>query len=130
VKYLLDTNIVSYATRGEGNVMPEIRRRRASILAVSVITLAEDRFGWKRNRSKRLEQAAETFFATITVLDFDRMTAVAYADLAASLADTGRPIGIHDTMIAAHALATKRVLVTHNVKHFEHIPGLQIDDWY
>jgi tRNA(fMet)-specific endonuclease VapC len=34
-----------------------------------------------------------------------------------------------DALIAAIALANNAVLVTHNVKHFEHIEGLRLEDW-
>lgn len=32
-------------------------------------------------------------------------------------------------MIAAHALALDAILVTDNVRHFERIPGLRIENW-
>ena len=41
----------------------------------------------------------------------------------------GTPIGELDTQIAAHALAEGLTLVTHNTRHFDQVPGLQIKDW-
>ena len=41
----------------------------------------------------------------------------------------GTPIGELDTQIAAHALAEDLILVTHNTRHFEKVPGLQLEDW-
>lgn len=41
----------------------------------------------------------------------------------------GTPIGIIDTMIAAHALATERTLVTNNSGPFRRISGLTLDNW-
>ena len=46
------------------------------------------------------------------------------------LLDTGTPIGVEDTMVAAHALALGLTLVTHNVKHFGRIPRLRVEDGY
>ena len=39
------------------------------------------------------------------------------------------PIGILDTMIAAHALQLGLTLVTHNQKHFRRVRGLEVVDW-
>ena len=39
------------------------------------------------------------------------------------------PIGDSDVLIAAIVLASKEVLVTRNKKHFERVPGLQIEGW-
>ena len=41
----------------------------------------------------------------------------------------GTPRGDIDTQIAAHAIAEKLILVTHNVRHFEGTPGLEWEDW-
>ena len=130
MKYLLDSNIISYALRSEGHVAAQIGRHRRSILAISVITVAELRFGWQRSGSSKLRSAIETFCQSMTVLDFDRAAAQCFADLAAVLVTRGTPIGTQDAMIAGHALATKLTLVTHNTKHFHKVPGLKLDDWY
>jgi tRNA(fMet)-specific endonuclease VapC len=52
-----------------------------------------------------------------------------YGRLAASLLDRGSPIGVENTMIAAHALSRRLTLVTHHCKHFEIVPGLRVEDW-
>jgi tRNA(fMet)-specific endonuclease VapC len=52
-----------------------------------------------------------------------------YGEIAARLQQTGQPIGVMDTLIAAHALVTDLILVTHNTRHFERIPGLKLEDW-
>ena len=52
-----------------------------------------------------------------------------YGEIAALLRRQGTPIGEMDTQIAAHALAQDLILVTHNTRHFERIPGLRLEDW-
>lgn len=47
----------------------------------------------------------------------------------ASLAFRGTPIGDRDMLIAGHALSKKIPIVTHNVREFEQVTGLQIEDW-
>ena len=52
-----------------------------------------------------------------------------YGEIAANLQQNGQVIGVMDTLIAAHALAEGLILVTHNTRPFERIPGLKLEDW-
>ena len=52
-----------------------------------------------------------------------------YAEVRLALERKGRSIGQNDTMIAAHALTLKAIVVTDNVKHFSQVPGLKIENW-
>ncbi|NGQ27603.1 type II toxin-antitoxin system VapC family toxin, partial [Klebsiella pneumoniae] len=40
--------------------------------------------------------------------------------------DADRP---NDTAIAGHAIAAGAILVTNNVREFERVPGLVLEDW-
>ena len=40
-----------------------------------------------------------------------------------------KKIGRADMLIACFALARKAILVTRNVKHFQQVPGLKIENW-
>jgi tRNA(fMet)-specific endonuclease VapC len=62
-------------------------------------------------------------------VDFDRDCAEAYSALKVDLRHRGRPTNEVDALIAATALAHNATLITHNVRHFENITGLQIEDW-
>lgn len=42
----------------------------------------------------------------------------------------GKPVDDMDLLIAATAIAHNMILVTHNIKHFENIPKLQVVDWF
>ncbi len=130
MKYVLDTDAISFILRNEGRVAAEFARRRAGIIAVSVITFAELHFGIDRSGAEHRRRDIDVLLGRITVLDFDQETARTYAKLAADLMRKGTPLEIHDTMIAAQAIAAKRTLVTHNTKHFSKVPGLKIEDWY
>ena len=41
----------------------------------------------------------------------------------------GTPLGANDLWIACHALSQNATLVTHNLRAFERIAGLKLDDW-
>jgi predicted nucleic acid-binding protein len=62
-------------------------------------------------------------------LEWNARAADQFGTLEDRLKRQGTPIGDMDTLIAAHALAEKLILVTHNTRHFEHLPGLKLEDW-
>jgi tRNA(fMet)-specific endonuclease VapC len=127
--FLLDTNIVSYALKGVGRVNDRIRATHAGEIGVSSITEAELRYGVHKAGSRKLELAVDIILDSFSVLPFGREAARAYGGIRADLERRGTPIGIGDTLIAAHALSAKCTLVTNNRKHFERIAGLKIEDW-
>jgi tRNA(fMet)-specific endonuclease VapC len=129
VSYLLDTDSVSYALRGHGRVGERIREHRPSEIGISAITLAELRFGADRRGSKRLHDLIGRFAEAVEVFPFDAAAATEYGRLSNTLAQRGTPIGEFDVLIAAHAVALRRTLVSNNDRHFSRVPGLTTDNW-
>lgn len=129
LKYMLDTDSVSFALRGHGNVGTRILDHKPSELCISAITLVELRFGAHKRESKKLHKLIDTFAESLAPQDFDTDAADEYGRLAADLAKRGTPIGAFDAMIAAHALAKKLTLVTNNERHFRKVLGLKIENW-
>jgi len=68
VKYILDTNSVSFALRGHGDVGARIRACRPSDLGISAITLAELRYGADRKGSRKLHGLIDTFASAVEVV--------------------------------------------------------------
>ncbi|MBK6922028.1 MAG: PIN domain-containing protein [Deltaproteobacteria bacterium] len=128
-KFLLDTDSVSYALRGHGDVGAQLRSHRPSEVCVSAITVAELRFGAKRKASKRLHALIDTFVDAVEVVLFDHAAAIEYGRLGNILAERGTPIGEFDVLIAAHAVSLRCVLVSNNVRHFSRVPGLVVENW-
>ena len=52
-----------------------------------------------------------------------------YAMLATRLKTVGTPIGGNDLWIASHALAVGATLVTNNVREFQRVAGLALENW-
>ena len=128
-EYMLDTDTVSFALRGQGRVAARLLEHRPSDLCVSSITLAELRYGAEARRSQKLHGLISTFVDAIEVLSFDQSAAGRFGVVAAALARRGAPIGTFDTLIAAHALSLRLTFVTNNTQHFTRVPGLSTENW-
>jgi tRNA(fMet)-specific endonuclease VapC len=129
MRYLLDTDAVSYALRGQGDVASTIKSHRPSELCVSAVTVAELRFGADRKGSRRLHDLIDAFAAAIEVVPFDEGAAAEFGRIGNLLAERGTPIGDFDVLIAAHAVALRCTLVTNNTRHFAKVPGLSLENW-
>jgi tRNA(fMet)-specific endonuclease VapC len=129
---MLDTNIASYVIKGSHM---QIRHRLAALpmecIVVSVVTQAELLYGLARkNHPVALAKLISEFLMRVEILPWDDAVATVYGDLRASCSISGVTLGALDMMIAAHAVATKATLITHD-KAFSLVPHgvLVVDDW-
>ena len=129
--YLLDTDTCIYLIRRKpSSVVDAVERIRAEEIAVSSITVAELEYGASGSMfPDRNRMALLGFLAPFTVLDFDRRAAAIYGATRHALEKAGTPIGGLDTLLAAQALADGLVLVTNNVKEFQRVEGLRVENW-
>jgi tRNA(fMet)-specific endonuclease VapC len=113
-EYMLDTDTVSFALRGQGRVAARLLEHRPSQLCISSITLAELRFGAETRRSRRLHRLISTFVESVAAVAFDERAADHFGRVATALARRGASIGPFDTLMAAHALSLGLTFVTNN----------------
>ena len=71
----------------------------------------------------------EKFLTPIEIIDYGFEASVEYGKIRAELEKKGIPIGPLDMLIASHAKSLDVVLVTNNMKEFESIAGLKIENW-
>ena len=128
-QYMLDTDTVSFALRGQGRVAAHLLEHRPSELCISSITLAELRYGAETRRSRRLHRLIGTFVDAIEIMPFDQSAASRFATVATALARRGEPIGTFGTLMAAHALSLRLTFVTNNTRHFTRVAGLATENW-
>ncbi len=132
IRYLLDTNIVSYFVKGinDGLTTRMERGFRAQNVAISAVTRAELRSGLEVMDAKDRRRTRITLLIDyLPALPWTAAAADLFGDIKAQLHRKDQPIGEFDTQIGAHALAEGLILVTHNTPHFEPITGLKIEDW-
>ena len=128
-KYLLDTCVCISMFRNEGNVRDTLRRIGTKNCYISEITVAELYFGLAKaeDKKRKLEDIREVqrlFRVIPTYPSFKE-----YGEIRHSLEGSGQRIDQFDLLIAATALHQQMTLVTSNLKHFERIQGLEIENW-
>jgi tRNA(fMet)-specific endonuclease VapC len=126
--FLIDTNIAIHARDGTDSVLDKLAEHDGAVL-LSALSLAElERGVYKNPAYAALRRARlDVLMAYIPVLFFDSAAAQIYGQIIAQCGwIKGRD---YDRMIAAHAISTRSVLVTHNAADFRDIPGLVIENW-
>ncbi|SKA67750.1 tRNA(fMet)-specific endonuclease VapC [Thiothrix eikelboomii] len=130
LKYLLDTNIVIYTIKNRPQPVRVAFKRHEGQMAISAVTWGELVFGAERSANPAKNQAdIEGLAARLEILDFDDLAAAHFGQVRAELYAVGQPIGPYDMMIAGHARSTGLILVTNNLREFERVQGLRLENW-
>ena len=130
LRYLLDTNIVIYVIKQRPMQVLEVFNRQHGRMAISSITLAELVHGAEKSSDvSRNTAVVEDFVSRLAVLPYDDKAAWQYGNIRAALEKLGQPIGINDLHIAAHARSNGLTLITNNMREFERVPGLLLENW-
>jgi len=129
VIYMLDTDIVSLLVRKSPSVIKNIIKHEDDEICISAITYAELRFGLEKKGSERLFNEVSALLGKLSIIDFDSSQSELYGKIRLKLEKAGTPLNNMDMLIAAAALSIEAILVSHNVKHFNKIQGLKIEDW-
>lgn len=129
--WLLDTNICIYLIKKRPQrLLARLRETDIERVSVSAITVAELQYGVAKSaRPEQNALALGALLAPLRVEPFDDTAATVYGAVRAGLERAGTPIGSLDLLIAAHALALDRTLVTNNAREFERVAGLRVENW-
>ena len=129
-RFLLDTNTVIFALRSPSGALAARLTEHLGRIAVSTITVAELQYGIERSQdAAHNRRATDEFLALVEVSPFDGDAAEHAGEIRAALARDGRPIGAFDVLIAGHARSAGLTVVTSNMREFERVPGLLVEDW-
>ncbi len=130
LKYVLDTNIAIYVIKRRPIELLEVFNQRADQMCISSITLAELLHGVeKSSKPGHNLRLVENFVSRLEVLEYTRRAAEHYGDIRADLERKGTPIGVNDLHISGHARSAGLVLVTNNLREFERVEGLRLENW-
>ena len=133
-QYLLDTNTLIEIGAGTPSVIAHLLAIGAESCCMSVISLYELYYGahyakrikkeYYEREMKMINKLREQF----RVLNLPE-NGGEYAELKNLLRETGTLIDEFDMLIAGQALTEGMTVVTDNIKHFNRIPGLAIENW-
>lgn len=129
MKYLLDTNVLISLFKNRYGIRDAILAVGRKQCVISTLTIGELLVGAYKGKDPRqkheVEKTKELFF-TIPVSE---AIIDVYAKIRATLELQGVRIDDIDLLIASTAIYHDLIVVTHNVKHFDRIPGLRVTDW-
>ena len=125
-RLLIDTNIYSYALRGDDSVVEVLRKSEQ--IGISVISIGELLSGFKGGgRENKNREELEIFLDSprVVVYPVDEDTSEFYAEIINNLREIGKPVPTNDVWIAAIAFQNGLKLFTKDI-HFKTIPGLSL----
>lgn len=127
--YLLDTNICIYYFKGQFEIKERIEQIGYNKIAISEITLAELIY-WAEKSQKREKNIAviDNFSEKVTIIPVFQSINI-YAKEKARLRRKGTIISDLDLFIGATAIFSDMTLVTRNVREFERMENLKIENW-
>lgn len=127
--YLLDTNaVIELLDDPEGRISQRVREHRPVDIGLSSVVVHELYFGAFKSRF-RDQNLARVDGLLFEVVPFDREDARDAGEIRAALTAKGMSIGPFDVLIAGQARSRALTLVTHNVREFERVENLRIEDW-
>lgn len=130
LRYMLDTDICIYVIKNRPAGLRDRFDQQADEICISTITLGELHFGAEKSaRQHQNRIVVEEFAARLAVLPFSASAAIHYGKLRADLERVGRPAGVHDMLIGAHARSEGLTVVTNNRREFDRMPGLSVENW-
>lgn len=129
--YMLDTNICIYVLKKHSN---KLRHKFKAIkdICISSVTYGELCFGIENGNNNLKEERwrqLEIFTQRLLIEPWDENAGRHYGSIRAQLKKEGTPIGNNDLLIAAHARSINAVLVTNNVREFNRVPNLTVENW-
>ena len=128
--YLIDTDIIIFALRGDKTVLAKFEENKNIPISISMITYAELVFGAKRSGNEQKNMLKVNRIREIyPVEELNIGIMEVFADIKTKM--YAQPIRIEDMdlFIAATAIYNDLTLVTNNTKHFKNIPLLELENW-
>ncbi len=128
--YLIDTNIIIYSLKNLESVQKKFKENERIPKSISIITYGELLYGAKKSQSTEKNLAVVYRIKELfPVISIDMPIIETFGDLKSKYRKIGIIIDDFDLLIASTALTYNYTLVTNNIKHFEKIDGLDLENW-
>ncbi|MBN2291331.1 MAG: type II toxin-antitoxin system VapC family toxin [Pirellulales bacterium] len=129
MSFLLDTNICSAHLRNPAGLTHRMLQYSGRLFTSEIVVAELYAGAFHKALSGPLLTGIDDFLTDIRVLPFDRACALSFGQIRGEQLRRGISFSPIDLMIAATAFAHDLTVVTHNVKDFDKIPDLRIEDW-
>jgi tRNA(fMet)-specific endonuclease VapC len=127
--YLLDTNICIALLKNHPNAVPRFAQHFESSYLSSIVVSELYKGVYCSQKIEQNLAALHQFISLLPLVDFDLLAAREFGQIQGELRRIGKPTGELDAMIAAVARSRDFILVTDNLKHFQNIVNLKIENW-
>ncbi len=131
MSYFLDTNMCIYYLKGKyPALLVKVLSLNPADIKIPAVVKAELIYGAEKSsrRDANLEKIM-AFLSPFEIVPFGDSSTFSYGETRAFLDRAGLPIGPNDLLIAATVLSERGILITNNIKEFERIPGLLLENW-
>ena len=131
MQYLLDTNICVFFLRGRLDLAAIIKEKGRENCYISEITVLELRFGAENSDDPaKSHKAVDAFINGLSIIPIYSCIRL-YAKEKVRLRKIGKPINDEfDLLIGVTAIENKLTLVTDNLKDFELLDGISMENWF
>ena len=127
----LDTNIISYYFNANIKIKEKILEiiDNGEDICMTIINIYEIIKGFKWKNNKKKEDQFKEFLEDVHIFTIDYNVINIASDLYADLRKAGKNIGDADILISAIVMRHNGILISNNVKHYEGIEGLRLENW-
>lgn len=127
--YLLDTNICIAILKNNSNAVRAFSPHSQHSFLSTIVTAELYKGVYWSQRTDENRQAIDRFINLLPLLEYDRAAALEFGKIQGELKRIGRPTGEFDALVASVARSRQLTLVTDNIKHFQNISGLTLENW-
>ena len=131
IQYLLDTNICVFFLRGKLNLNDIIKEKGRENFYISEITVLELKYGAENSdNASKSHKSVDAFLNGLSIIPIYGCIK-RYAKEKVRLRKIGKPINDDfDLLIGVTAIENKLTLITDNLKDFENLDGIKIENWF
>ena len=131
MRFLFDTNAV-ISLLGQKSEILTNRVLSCSEGEIGIPSIVSHELYFGAYKSQNVSFNLETirlFLRDFVIVPFDEEDSRQAGEVRAALRKSGKPIGPYDVLIAGQARARDLILVSNNVREFERVSDLQLEDW-
>ena len=131
MRFLLDTNaVIALLGRKSQALIDRVLDCSEGEIAIPAVVSHELYFGaYKSQKVSFNLETIRLLLRDFVVLPFDEEDSRQAGEVRAELKKAGIPIGPYDVLIAGQAKARDLILVSNNIREFERVSGLRLEDW-